>query len=278
MQNESYSTGRSFLSWIGGKSLLADRIIPLIPEHHCYCEVFAGAAWLLFKKPESEVEIINDINVELVTLYRVVKNHLEEFIRYLKWMLVAREEFARFNAANPDTLTDIQRAVRFYYLVKTGYGSRIKNPTFSVGTSRPSNFNLLRIEEELSAAHLRLSRVYVENLPYQQLIERFDKPHTFFYVDPPYYGCEDYYGKGIFAREDFARLREQLSGLQGRFCLSINDTPEIREIFDGFRMVAVPTRYSVANGKSKAVGELLITNYDPVIRQGVDQIKKRRKR
>jgi DNA adenine methylase len=277
MQNECYSTGRSFLSWIGGKSLLADRIIPLIPEHQCYCEVFAGAAWLLFKKPESEVEIINDINIELVTLYRVVKNHLEEFIRYLKWILVAREEFERFKEANPDTMTDIQRAVRFYYLVKTGYGSRIKNPTFSIGTSRASNFNLLRIEEELSAAHLRLSRVYVENLPYQQLIQRFDKPHTFFYIDPPYYGCEDYYGKGIFGREDFGRLREQLSGVQGKFCLSINDTTEIREIFDGFRIMEVPTRYSVANGKSKAVGELLIMNYEPAIQQVPDLVNRRRK-
>lgn len=278
VQNEGNSTGRSFLSWIGGKSLLADKIIPLIPEHRCYCEVFAGAAWLLFKKPESEVEIINDINVELVTLYRVVKNHLEEFIRYLKWILVAREEFERFKSANPETLTDIQRAVRFYYLVKTGYGSRIKNPTFSVGTSRASNFNLLRIEEELSAAHLRLSRVYVENLPYQNLIERFDKPHTFFYIDPPYYGCEDYYGKGIFGRDDFGRLREQISGLQGKFCLSINDAPEIRETFKGFHVMAVPTRYSVANGKSKAVGELLITNYEPAIQQTVDRMKRHDRR
>ena len=75
---------RSFLSYYGGKSLLARKIIPKIPEHTCYCEVFAGAAWLLFKKEESQVEIINDINKDLVTLYRVIKHHLEEFIRYLK--------------------------------------------------------------------------------------------------------------------------------------------------------------------------------------------------
>jgi DNA adenine methylase len=178
----------SFLSYLGGKSLLTKKIIPLIPEHGCYCEVFAGAAWLLFRKPESKVEIINDINADLVTFYRVVKNHLEEFVRYLKWILVSRDEFARFREEDPETLTDIQRAVRFYYLLRNGYSSRILKPTFSISTLKRSNFNLLRIEEELSMAHLRLSRVYIENMHYQDLIPRFGRPHTFFYVDPPYLG------------------------------------------------------------------------------------------
>lgn len=114
--------GKSFLSWIGGKSLLANRIIPLLPEHTCYCEVFGGAGWLLFKKPESHSEVLNDINTDLVTLYRVVKNHLEEFVRCFKWVLVARDEFDRFLAESPESLTDIQRSARFYYLVKTGFG------------------------------------------------------------------------------------------------------------------------------------------------------------
>ena len=157
----------SFLSYMGGKSLLTKKIIPLIPQHQCYCEVFSGAAWLLFRKEESEVEIINDINSDLVTLYRVIKHHLEEFIRYLKWILVAREEFNRFKIENPESLTDIQKAVRFYYLLKAGYASRIENPSFSISTLRKSNFNLLRVEEELSAAHLRLSRVYIENMNYK---------------------------------------------------------------------------------------------------------------
>lgn len=255
---------KSFISWIGGKSRLADRIIPLLGEHQCYCEVFAGGAWMLFKKEPSHAEVINDINVELVTLYRVVKLHLDEFIRYFRWVLIARDEFERFRDSAPETLTDIQRAVRFYYLIKTSHGARIHRPTFGTSTTGRPRLNLMRIEEELSEAHLRLQRVLVEWLPYSDFIDRYDRPHTLFYLDPPYYGCEDYYGKNIFSREDFGALSEQLSKINGKFILSINDVPEIREIFGNFDLHEVKTSYSVGGGKKqKPANELLVMNYKP---------------
>jgi len=254
---------RSFLSYMGGKSLLTRKIIPMIPEHTCYCEVFVGAAWLLFQKEESKVEIINDINADLVTLYRVVKHHLEEFVRYLKWILVSRDEFDRFKAEKPETLTDIQRAVRFYYLLRCGYGAQILNPTISIPAFQPPRMNLLRIEEDLSAAHLRLSRVYIENVDYRRLIERVDKPFTFFYLDPPYYGYENYYGKDIFSQEDFRILAGLLSTIKGKFILPINDLPEVRDIYREFNIHEVNTTYTVAGAhRKKAAKELLITNYD----------------
>lgn len=254
---------RAFLSWIGGKSRLASKIIPLFPRHRCYCEVFAGAGWLLFKKEPSEVELINDINAELVTLYRVVKLHLDEFIRHFRWMLVSRDEFQRFLVERPETLTDIQRAVRFYYLTKTSHASRIASPTFGTATTRPPRLNLLRIEEELSAAHLRLSQVTVENLPYGRFIERYDRPHTLFYLDPPYFGCENYYGAGVFERDDFARLRDLLADIEGKFVMSINDAAPIRELFGQFDMIVVGTKYSAgARGGQKAVNELVIANFE----------------
>lgn len=263
MRTESGSQKRSILAWIGGKSLLAEKIIPHMPPHHCYCEVFAGAAWLLFKKPESRSEIINDINSDLVTLYRVIKHHLDEFVRYLRWMLAARDEFERFKAMRPETLTDIQRAVRFYYLHRNAFAPGLGNPVFRSNSTHKSKFNLLRIEEDLSAAHLRLAGVTIENQPYQKIIERFDRPWTFFYIDPPYYGCERYYGKGQFSREDFGRLAELLAGIKGKFCMSINDVPEIRRLFKQFRIRSVATKYSVGAAKQKPVRELLITNYNP---------------
>lgn len=166
---------------MGGKCQLSHRIVEMLPAHTCYCEPFAGAAWVLFRKPESRVEVINDINRELVTFYRVVQHHLEEFVRYFKWVLVSRDEFERLKRVEPDTLTDIQRAARFYYIQQSCFGGRLTGPTFGYAAVRAPKLNLLRIEEQLSAAHLRLARTYVECLPYHEVIKRYDKPETVFY-------------------------------------------------------------------------------------------------
>lgn len=254
---------KSPLAWLGGKSRLADRIIDCLPPHKTYCEVFAGAAWVFFRKPPSNAEILNDINGELITLYRCVKLHLSELVAQFRWMLVAREEFDRFLRTPADTLTDIQRAARFYYLSKTAFGARISSPSFGVCAGAPPRLNLLRIEEELSAAHLRLSRVWLECRPFDQVISRFDRPDTLFYLDPPYWGCENDYGTGVFARSDFERLAGQLASIKGRFVLSLNDLPEVRAAFQAFAIESVRTRYSVNNKSGgQQVGEVLIANFD----------------
>jgi DNA adenine methylase len=255
------SERKSPLAWLGGKSRLADRIVDLMPAHTTYCEVFAGAAWVLFKKPESKVEIINDINRDLITLYRCVQHHLPELVQQFRWMLVAREEFDRFMRTPADTLTDIQRAARFFYLAKTAFGAKVSKPTFGIAATAPPRLNLLRIEEDLSEAHVRLARVFVECKPFDHVIARFDKPRTLFYIDPPYWGGEKDYGAGIFGRDDFQRLATQLEGIKGQFILSINDVPAIRETFANFNQAKVATRYSISAKENQEVGELLITNF-----------------
>jgi len=250
----------SFLRYLGGKSILSKQIIPLIPEHITYCEVFAGAAWMFFKKEPSKIEIINDINNDLVTLYRVVKNHLEEFAKWFRWMVVGRDEYKRLREENPLSLTDIQRAARFYYLLRCGYAGKL-DFNYATSPQRKPAINLLRLEQDLSEAHARLSGAYIECLPYEVCFQKFDKPETFFYIDPPYWDCESYYGKNIFGKEDFNKLRDIMSGLNGKFIMSINDKKPIREIYKQFNIIEVETKYSVAQkGVSKAK-ELLITNY-----------------
>jgi hypothetical protein len=101
---------------MGGKRRLADRVIPLFPAHECYVEVFADDAALYFMRPQAApVEVLNDINGDLVTLYRVVQNHLEEFVRQFKWALSSQQVFEWQKMTRPKTLTDIQRAARFFY-------------------------------------------------------------------------------------------------------------------------------------------------------------------
>ncbi|KPW35435.1 Site-specific DNA methylase, partial [Pseudomonas coronafaciens pv. atropurpurea] len=88
------SMSTPIIPWMGGKRRLADRLIPLFPPHECYVEVFAGGAALYFMRPQAApVEVLNDINGDLVTLYRVVQNHLEEFVRQFKWALSSRQVF-----------------------------------------------------------------------------------------------------------------------------------------------------------------------------------------
>ncbi len=114
------------IPWLGGKRRLADKLIPLFPKHECYVEVFCGGAALYFLRPyPAATEVINDINGELVNLYRVVQHHLEEFVRQFKWALSSREVFKWQKEAKPETLTDIQRAARFYYLQQHAFGGKV---------------------------------------------------------------------------------------------------------------------------------------------------------
>lgn len=258
------TAGKSPLAWLGGKSRLAETIVERIPAHTCYCEVFAGAAWVFFKKPPSKVEIINDINRELTTLYRCVRHHLPELVAQFRWMLVARDEFDNFMATPADALTDIQRSARFFYLAKTAFGAKIKGQNFGISATGAPRLNLPRIEEDLSEAHIRLSRAFIENKSCAEVIKRFDKPGTFFYIDPPYWDCEDDYGKGLFSKLDFELLAGLLRACKGKFLVSLNDTPEVRQIFAGFQIEAVKTRYSVCGGQQKLVGEVLISNYKQI--------------
>lgn len=252
---------RSPLSgWIGGKYQLARQIAAKIPEHTCYVEAFAGGAWVLLKKPESKVEVLNDVNRDVITLYRVIQNHLNEFVRFFRWALVSRDEFERLKRVRADTLTDIQRSARFYYLQKCAFGGQIVSPTFGTATQSPPKMNLLRIEEELSQVHLRLARVYLECLNYDQVILKYDRPDTFFYLDPPYWGTEDYYGKDAFEREDFQKLKELLVGVKGRFLLTLNDIPEVRKMFNEFEIEGAVVNYTAGKG-NKPAREVIITNF-----------------
>ena len=99
----------------------------------------------------------------------------------------------------------------------------------------------------LEDAHSRLSGVVIERLDFEAFIERYDSPRTLFFLDPPYWGVEDYYGKDLFKREDFERLNGCLRAIKGRFILTINDLPETRKLFKGFKIEGVELSYSLSS-------------------------------
>ena len=250
------------LNYLGGKSRLAERIVRQIPPHVCYCEPFCGAAWVLFNKDPSKAEVINDADGELVTFWRVVQNHLEEFLRYYKFAVVSRQIFEIEMKKDPSTLTDVQRAVRYFYLQKMAFGGKTTGRTFGTSTCGSPRLNLATLGDTLLDIHWRLTHVVIENLDACDCIRRYDRPATFFYIDPPYWGTAGYVTP--FKAEDYARLQGVLDGISGRFLMSLNDSPDVRKVFSGFRIRTVETGYSLTNprtgGKRGSVRELLIDN------------------
>lgn len=116
----------SFIGWIGGKKLLRKEIIKRFPENiGRYIEVFGGAGWVLFAKDRhAAIEVYNDANGDLINLFRCVKYHCGELQRELSFMLNSRELFYDFASQyNVSGMTDIQRAARFFMLIKTSYGN-----------------------------------------------------------------------------------------------------------------------------------------------------------
>ena len=257
---------RSPLSYLGGKSRLAATIIKEIPvDHTCYVEPFCGACWVLFSKNPSKQEVINDLDSELITFWRVLQNHLEEFMRYYKFAVTSRELFEIEKRVDPTTLTDIQRAVRYFYLQKLGFGGKTSGRTFGTSATGPTRLNLLSMEDHLLEVHWRFKRITIEHVSALDCIARYDRAGTFFYIDPPYYNTAGY--AVPFGHQDYMDLACALSSIKGRFLLSLNDHPKVREIFSSFRIKAVSLKYSAGNSRtSKSTrsidrGEVLIRNY-----------------
>ena len=252
-------SSKPVFSWMGGKRRLAKHILPEFPDHKCYVEPFCGGAAMFFMKEPTKVEVVNDINGDVVNLYRVVKNHLEEFIRQFKWSLVSREMFKWLEVTPPETLTDIQKAARFYYLQQTCFGSKPVGRVFGTACTTPPKLNLLRIEEHLSQAHLRLSRTYIENMGWRKCIAKYDRPDTLFYLDPPYWQTAGY---GVeFPWEEYEDMADAMASAKGNVILSINDHPDIRELFSEFRKKEVGLNHQVGGKGGKKAGELIIFNW-----------------
>lgn len=252
---------KPLVPWIGGKRKLADHILPLFPEHSCYVEPFCGAAALFFMKAPSEVEILNDINGDLVNLYRVVKHHLEELYKQFKWLLSSRQNWEWMQDTPVETLTDVQRAARFIYLQKQAFGGKVDGQSFGTTTTSRPRFNIFSLEQDLADAHYRLSNTTIEHLSWEKIIEKYDRPHTLFYCDPPYWETEGY---GVdFDFEHYERMAELARTIQGHMIISINDHPDIRKVFSDLKVVEVDYQYTVggSDNASECV-ELIYGNWD----------------
>lgn len=252
----------SFISWIGGKKLLRKEILSLFPENKVfdrYVEVFGGAGWVLFASDRhAETEVYNDIDSNLVNLFRCAKYHPEALQKELDFILMSREQF--FDAREQlkmRGLTDIQRAARFFILIKESFGSDLHS--FAV---RPKN--MINAIEYISEISKRLKMVIIENQDFEHILKTYDRNSTLFYLDPPYYDAERYYKKEKFTAEDHIRLKNALDKIKGKFILSYNDCDYIRGLYKDYSIVEVDRGHNLMymRGNTKPrYKELLIRNF-----------------
>jgi DNA adenine methylase len=265
--------------WVGGKSRLRKSIIPLIPAHQCYVEPFGGAAWVLFGKPLSPIEVLNDIDEELINFFRVVRHQPEELIKSFDLELVSRSEFQRLADGDPKVMSDVERAHRFYYLIMAGWGGEALYPRFQTSTSDGGHGNRLigalkTLRRRIEPVHDRLKTVIIENLDWAECIERYDRPASFIYLDSPYPGNGANYRHNMRLMADHSVIAERLRGLQCKWMLSSYDTEEVRAKFQHYNIVQIQSSSGMRSAESEARShgrkrtmnrEILVLNYDPSI-------------
>jgi len=251
----------SFFAWIGGKKLLRKEICARFPDggFDKYVEVFGGAAWVLFyKERHAEMEIYNDVNGNLVNLFRCVKYHPSAIQEEFEYVLNSREVFENFkDMYKSKVLTDIQRAAMYLYIIKASYASKARN----YGAKARD----ITAAEYLKTVKERLKAVVIENRDYETLITQYDRPSSLFYCDPPYLGTERYYDTvgATFDLDHHRSLANILQNIKGRCIISYNDSEVIRELYKDFSIteVARTNNMGMRYGTKKKYSELIIKNY-----------------
>ncbi|NFO41941.1 DNA adenine methylase [Clostridium botulinum] len=243
---------------MGGKSRLRNTIIKMIPEHECYIELFFGAGWVYFGKEKSKVEVINDIDKELINLFRMIKYHAQEIERQLESEFSGRDIFEEYKNYTLEHLTEIHRAVRFLYLISQSFAARGEHYGYGTNTRPSPQIFYKGVLQELKE---RLRNTYVENLSFEKIIDKYDREHSFFFCDPPYFETAGY--ADAFGEKEHLLLRDKLSSIKGKFLVTINDNEKVREWYKDFNIIETKVNYSISKekkGRGK-YNELIITNY-----------------
>lgn len=236
-------------------------ILPIIREraHVCYCEPFAGGMAVLLAKERSTVEVVNDINGNLVALYRNLQFHLPAILAEINWLFASRQNLKDF-LAQPG-LTEIQRASRFLLVNRTSFAGTmtsfgvVKTAGGGVAFDRPM------VGELLGKAHERMNGVVVEHLPYDRCLANYDSKESFHFIDPPYLEAPTKAYQG-FSKEDMRALRKRVEKLKGKWLLTLDDSSFNRELFSDCAIKSLSAQNRMCNNRTHSnvrFGELIIT-------------------
>ncbi|MDH6674946.1 DNA adenine methylase [Paenibacillus sp. LBL] len=255
----------SVIRWFGGKHFLSKSLVPLIPEHHCWADVFGGGAHMTVAKKRSKVEVFNDKDHDLINFLMILREHRADLMDALAALPTSRYLFEQWQReALPEE--PFERAVRWYYLlrqciipangIKSGWRSgKIKNSASDYQNSIP----------KLEAFEERFRRVMIECLDYKDLIQRYDSSGTFFFVDPPYVDREQYYK---FAFDEHVQLAEMLHNIKGKCMVTYYGDPLILELYQDWHRVTFEAKVgSVVKAElgqtRKVETEYVFMNYIP---------------
>jgi DNA adenine methylase len=204
------------IPWPGGKRRLLTQLLPLFDgiEHRCYVEAFAGGAALLFARPPAPVEVLNDINGELVRLYRCVQHHLDELVRQFRWALTSREMFAG-RSCSTSSRSPTSSAPRVSSTCRSSR-SAARWPARASATARRRR----QVEPAAHRGGLEPSAsaargVTIENSSWQELVRRYDRAETAFYFDPPYWQTSGYGNQFGFEQYEQLALCNGVDGRKG---------------------------------------------------------------
>lgn len=257
--SEKQKIFRPILRWPGGKRRMLKRILPMIPPHVCYHEPFFGGGAVLFAKPRSAREVINDINGNLVALYRNLQFHLPAVLAELDWMFSSRQNLRDF--IQQPGLTELQRATRFLLVNRTSFGGNMSDFGVAKTAGGGGNFERASVSKLLQSAHARLDGVVVENLPYERCLKNYDSRDTFHFIDSPYMDAPTK-AYPSWGEPEIRQLRRNVEKLDGQWIVTLNDNAFIRDQFSDCKIEAVETHNRFCNQRThgkQTFGELIIT-------------------
>ncbi len=246
-----------------GKTHLAGRIVAEIPEHRVYVEPFAGGAQVLFAKEPSAVEVVSDLDPEIAFAFKFAKGITPEQLdrlRRKKWVGDKAHFRKLYETAPPDD--EVDRFYRFAYLIRFSFNKlrRGTMPDRNVGVEA-------RFMDKLERWAPRLEDVRVRCADYEKVIEEYDGPDTFFFLDPPYAGYDADCRVGAGHKDwDEERFGKVLRKIRGRFLCTYGLRGDA-ELFKGFQV----RRWRHTSGVGTSQGgrgfhtgvTLVATNYDP---------------
>ena len=252
---------RSPIRWFGGKGNFTQHLLPLIPEHHCYCEVFGGGASLLFAKPLSKVEVYNDLDGDVVAFFRLFHDPeaFKEFRRKCHYTPFAQDWYTEARTTWENQDDPIERAYRWFVVARMCRNGSFGHSSITFSHQRDRAGWFKQIVDDMDRVVERLRSVNIENRDWAEIFRRYDAPHTVFYLDPPYlpstrssakyYRCE-------MTEDDHIGLIDALKSIKGKVILSGYRS----ELYDSLQWERKEVELENLHGKTKT--ECLWRNYE----------------